>query len=477
MAMAIALGAVILVYSTSGYGFNTKTGEIVQNGLLFVDSKPGNAGIYLNGKPANTSTAARLVLPAGNYTLGIKKTGYRDWQRPVELDQNAVARYVYPFLFPQKSLVTPVKNYIAQPPLLTQSPDHHWILVQDPNALASFDEFDTSSLTAPITPLQIPTNILSNPNAADGALNLVEWSTDNVNVLLQHTFAGSSEFIVFNRADPAKSFNVNKMFGVEPTQVALRNKKISQLYIYMQNGGTLALGDTGSGVLNTSFLTNVLAFKAYGNNILDYVTQQNVAAGLAQARIWDNGKSYPLYTFTAGTTYLVDTASYSGDDYYAAGSNTAGRVNVYKNPLHNLEDSAIGKATPSFFLKADGASKLSFSDNARFIELEGGQNFGVYDFETGDRYEYTLQTPVNAPLRWMDGHRLMGQTASGQIFVMDYDSANPQTLGPTLISMGGYFSNDYNQLYTLAAASGSTNVILEHIDMRAGVDLPKNPNQ
>src|SRR3990167_1733050 len=81
MSIAIGLGTVILVYDTYGYGINTKTGDIVQNGLLFVDSKPGGADIYLNGRSQNSTTAARLILPAANYTLQIKKSGYRDWQR------------------------------------------------------------------------------------------------------------------------------------------------------------------------------------------------------------------------------------------------------------------------------------------------------------------------------------------------------------------------------------------------------------
>ncbi len=476
VAIAIGLGTVILVYGTSGYGVNTKTGDIVQNGLLFVDSKPGGASIYLNNKSINSTTAARLVLPAANYNLKLAKTGYRDWQRSFQLNENTISRYVYPFLFPQKPVITPIKTFSSAPPLLTESPDHHWLLAQDPAAAGIFDEYDTSNVAKPVVALQVPAGILTDAGAAGSALKLVEWSTDNNNLLLQHSFAGGSEFVVFNRADPAKSFNVNKLFDINPTLVALRNKKADQLYIYQQDGGTLALGNVGNGTVAAAFLRHVLAFKPYGNDIVDYVTGENVAAGQAQARIWNKDKSYPLYTFAAGTKYLLDTASYSGNDYYAAGSDTGGRVNVYKNPLDQLKNPSIGKALPSFFLKADGATKVSFSDNARFVALQGGQNFGVYDFETGDRYEYTLKPPLDGPLQWMDGHRLIS-SSSNQIFVTDYDSTNQQTLAPTSTALGGYFSNDYNQLYTIAPVANSSSITLEHIDMRAGVDLPKNPNQ
>jgi WD40 repeat protein len=474
--IAILLGTVILVYGAYGYGVNTKNGDVVQNGLLFVDSKPGGSDIYLNGKPINSSTSARLVLPSGNYDLTLKKSGYRNWDRKFELDEHTITRYVYPFLFPEKPYTSNLKNYSTTPPLFMQSPDHHWLLVQSPGTDGSFEELDTSNISKPLVTLQIPSNLLTNPNSPGSSISMVEWSTDNTNVILQHTYVDGSEFIVFNRADPSKSFNINKMLNVTPAQVALRNKKIGQLYIYQQDGGTLSVADTAAGVLNPPFLRHVAAFKPNGNSIINYVTQEGMPAGKAQARIWDNGKTYPLYTFSAGPTYMIDSASYNGDDYYVAGSSTDGRVNVYKNPLNDIQNAAIGKALPSFFLKADGATKVSFSDNARFVALEGGQNFGVYDFETGDRYEYALSEPLAAQMHWMDGHRLIGD-AGGKVFVMDYDSTNQQSLEPTLTNLGGYFSNNYNHLFTLTPGNNTGSVTLENIDMRAGVDLPKNPNQ
>src|SRR3954463_8609217 len=79
VAIVILLSTVILVYGAYGYGINTKTGQIIENGLLFVDSKPGGADIYLNGKKQPTPTSARLVLPSGDYKLSISKDGYHSW--------------------------------------------------------------------------------------------------------------------------------------------------------------------------------------------------------------------------------------------------------------------------------------------------------------------------------------------------------------------------------------------------------------
>src|SRR5436305_1855331 len=106
LAIVIGLATVIIVYGANGYGINTKTGQIVQNGLLFADSSPGGAEIYLNGTDKNAKTASRLILPSGNYTLSFKKDGYRDWARKFTLNEQSVARYVYPMLFPVKPIAT-----------------------------------------------------------------------------------------------------------------------------------------------------------------------------------------------------------------------------------------------------------------------------------------------------------------------------------------------------------------------------------
>jgi hypothetical protein len=477
VALLIVLATIVLVYDTYGYGIDTKTGNIIQKGLLFVDSKPGGANIYLNGSNQNSTTSARLILTAGNYTLSLKKSGYHDWQRAFTLTEHSIERYVYPFLFPVKPVTSTLKTYSSKPSLITQSPDRRWLLVLPPNTdpnTTSFDEFDSTNLTQISKTISIPSGLLTNTNLSDSSLTAVEWSTDNVHVLLSHTYQGGSEFIVFDRQDPTKSFNVNKMFNVSPTQVALRNKKVDQLYIYQQSGGTLQVGDTSKATLDDPILRNVLAFKVYGSSLLTYVTDKGAPPGQVNVRIWDNKKTYLLTSIGSGSTYLIDAAQFQGHSYYIAGSDTSDRVNIFKDPLDKLRNSS--KAAPLIALRQTGGTKVSFSNNMRFVVVEAGQGFAVYDFETQRYYHYLLSSPVDAPLHWMDGHRLVGST-KGSVFVMDYDSINKQTLLSTLLPDGGDFDRDYKHLITVAPSSSADQVLLQSIDMRAGSDSPKNTLQ
>jgi hypothetical protein len=477
ISIVIGLATVILVYGAYGYGINTKTGQIIENGLLFVDSKPGGANIYLNGQHKSSTTAARMVLAAGDYSLSIQKDGYRSWQRNFVLDEHTIARYVYPFLFPIKPFTLALKSYPAMPSIVTETPDRHWLLVESPQSTQGnllFDQYDTSDLSKASELLSLPKNILT--PADNSTFKEVEWSTNNDQLLLQHSYPGGSEFVVFNRTRPETSFNVNKLFKVDPTEVALKNKKVDQLYLFNKDSATLQIGDTGQGTLAPAFLKHVLEFKPYGNDIVAYVTDVGVPSGQVMARIWDGGKNYALYTFSAGQKYLLDTAQFQNHWYYVAGSNTTERINIFKDPEDNIRNPQIGKAVPLIALSALGADKLSFSDNARFIAAESGQNFAVYDLETDTNYHYAVKSPLNGNLQWMDGHRWIGQS-DGQVFVADYDNKNQQFVGSTVYDHGGLFSRDYNQMLTFVNNAAAGNVTLQRVDLRAGTDLPTDHKQ
>jgi hypothetical protein len=380
VAIVIGLATVILVYAAYGYGINTKTGQIIQNGLLFVDSKPGGADVYLNNQKQSSRTAARLVLPSGYYNIRIQKDGYQTWQRSFILNEHTVARYVYPFLFPTKPITFNLKSYAATPPIVTESPDRHWLLVESAESTKGnlvFDQFDTTNLAQAPTTVTVPKNIIT---AADsGDFKELEWSTNNNQLLLQHAYPGGTEFIIFDRDKPENSFNINKLFNTDPSLVMLKNKRADQLYLLAKDTGNLQVADVGQATVAPAILKNVLAFKPFGNSIIGYISTSGAPAGKASARIWDDGKNYLLYSFPPGDKYLIDEAQFQGHWYYVAGSDKSERLDIFKDPEDYIRNPQFGKAVPVLALSETGASSLSFSDNARFISAQSGQNFAVYD--------------------------------------------------------------------------------------------------
>lgn len=470
VAVLIALGTIILVYAASGYGIDTKTGEVIQNGLLFVDSKPGGAEIYLNGKDKQATTSSRLVLEVGSYDMTLKKDGYYDWQRTIALNSQTVTRFVYPFLFPTNPVSTPVKSYTATPPLVTQTPDRRYLLVQvsSTSTAVNFEQYDLSDLKKPPVILALPANLLS--AGGKSRISAVEWAGDNRHLLLKHTFSGGSEYIMFDRLKPANSINLNQALNIKPAQVSLRDKKAGQVYVLQAD--SLRIANIANSSLSQPLLADVLAYKTSGPDLVTYVTGSGQPRGQVAVRVWDGRKSYNLQQLAAGRHYLIDFAHYSGDWYYVAGSDASKQINLYKNPLDQLRQTGISQASALLDIGNAGADHMSFSDNARFIEVDRGQKFAVYDLEAGELYRYTLKQPLTGTLRWMDGNHLMGGSGK-QVLAMDFDAANLHLLAPSAVVAGGYFSPDYNQLITFVPVAKSKNVVLTDVDMRAGKDLPQ----
>ena len=474
IAVAIALGTVVLVYNAYGYGVNTKTGTIVQNGLLFVDSRPGDAKIYLDGKYRDANTPARLILPAKTYQLSLKKDGYRDWVRSFTLNEHSISRYVYPLLLPAKPEPKPLKKYAGSPGLITQTPDRRLLLVQAPRPQPGdfvFEEFDLGDPQKTPVARILPASLLTNASQGGDRLTEVEWSTDNRHILLRHDYAGGLEFIIFDRKDPTSSINVNRTFNLAPTEVALRNKKVDQVYIFIGSGGTLQVGDTTNGQLDQPFLRSVIAFKSHGQTLLTYVTAEDASTGQVNARIWDNGQTYLLNQFPAGTTYLLDAAQFQGHWYYVAASNTTEHIGIYRDPLGGLKDPSRKKAEAFIALPAKGGQKVSFSANTRFVGVQAKDKLAVYDLENKDSYNYTLDPAPAGNLRWMDGHRWVG-LSNGSLMISDYDGTNRHNLIASTVLGGAFFDRNYEVFVSTAPADSSGAVELQITNLRVGDDIP-----
>ncbi len=448
MAVALAIGTWILAIQTTGYNYDPKTGKVVQNGLVFVDAHPVSATVYIDGQQKN-QTDLRLVIPAGQHSLELKRDGYRSWQRQFDVGGSSIVRFAYPFLFPNNLVTRDLQLYGSTPGMTTETPDRHWLLIQQPGSLTNFDVVDLNEKTNPITSLTVPGNLFSLAGATH-TLEFVEWSTDNRHVLVKHTFEGGHEFAVIDREVPASSVNINRLFGVSITTMTLRDKKFDQYYLHDANGGVLRLADARNRQL-TPILNRVLAFKPHGADVILYVSDENVTAGKVAVRIWDNEKIYNLRQLPASKRYFVDLARFNGQWYMAAGDDTEQKVYIYKDPYAELKRNPARPALPLSVLKVAAAEYVSFSANARFIALQGGNEFSVYDAENNDQFRYNTQLTLHPTHKaeWMDGHRLI-LISDNKVVVFDFDGTNKQVLNSAEPAYQIFFDRDYTGLFTIS---------------------------
>jgi hypothetical protein len=448
---ALLLTTIILLYRA--YGFGIKNGEVIQNGLIFVSSRPGPASIYVNGKLRSETTNARLLMEAGQYTFELKRDGYRPWKRAINVEGGAVVRFDYPVLFPAKLTTTTAKKYEVRPELATQSPDRRWLLVQGGAAYNAFDLYDLDKNEIAPGTLTLPDGV-STLTEGTHHWKLLEWASDNRHILLQHSTdnAGqtASEFILVDRQTPSESVNFTKTLGMNPTKLVLRDKKYDQYYVYTQQDAKLLTASLDH-PQPAAFLDRVLDFKPHGSDVLLYATDQGAENNKAVIKLREGDKTYVIRQVSSGTQYLLELAKYENAWYIVAGAPSEGRIYVYKNPAAVLQADPKAPLVPVQVLKAANATYVSFSDNARFVMAQGGQQFAVYDAETDRGYAYAMANQIDAGEEhafWMDGHRMMF-VSGGKALVFDFDNANREALSAADAAYRPFFDRDYKNLYTL----------------------------
>ena len=101
------ISAPIVVLWAEGYHYNFSKRRLEKTGVLFLESKPTKAEIYLNGKLQKDKTEAMLknLLP-GQYEVMLQKEGYQPWKKnlAVRTSETTFAQYIR--LFKQKPILT-----------------------------------------------------------------------------------------------------------------------------------------------------------------------------------------------------------------------------------------------------------------------------------------------------------------------------------------------------------------------------------
>jgi len=442
----------ILVFEARGYDVNRRTGEIIQNGLLFVDAHPETANIYLNGEAKGT-TDSRMVLPAGEYTMELRREGYRSWTKTFNLAGSSIERLVYPFLFPSQLNSSDLKTYDEAPAFSTESPDRRWLLVQQPGSLRAFDLVRLDNKQDRLTTFELPEGIYT---AAEGkhSLELVEWSTDNRHVVVKHIFATGSEFIMIDREKPQESVNVSRTFAGEAfNDVSMRGKKFDQLYLHNEPAGTLKAAELKSGLV-TPLLTNVASYTTHDDDKILYAERGD--GDTATVRLRDGLDTYTIRQLPASPSYALDMARFDGSWYMVIAAQSGNRAYLYKDAVDEVKRDPGALPAPMLALNVSAPEHVSFSANARFIAVQGGSRFGIYDAEFNRVHRYDIQLPAaeQQRARWMDGHRLTLEN-EGKLIVFDFDNANRQSLVSMQPGSRAFFNRDYTALYTVSPAAGN----------------------
>lgn len=457
MVLLVFIATYILVFRAYGYDYDAKTGQVVQDGLVYIDSAPDGATITINGKAQKSNTNTRLSLPEGRYDLEISKAGYLNWKRSFDLDGGEVLRFAYPVLLPTDLKTDQLQTFKTPITFASQSPDRRWILLDEKNKLNSMVLYDLNRRTndqPTSTSLSFPKNLFA-PAEGNHLLKLAEWSTDNRHLLVQHNYKKGQEFVVLDIQQPDQSYNVNKTFNQNISQVSLFDKKFDKLFIYNAKTKVLSSADTKSKSVQ-SVVPGVISYKSHGDDTLLFSRASSTDKDMADIVMRQKDKDYVIKKVPLAKEIPLDIARYNDSWYVVIGVQSQKRSYVYKDPIDLLlNHQRTIKSIRAIVLRNSGpVDKVAFSQNARFILSHSGQNFSIYDAEEQQHFSYTLKDkldPAQLPF-WMDGHRLLA-SSGGKLLMFDYDGINLRTTIKTDPAMPAMFDRDYVEMYSLGPST------------------------
>jgi hypothetical protein len=459
MAVAIIIATVVLVYQAYGFGID-KNGTVIQNGIVFFSSQPNPAKVYLNGTRAKFDTNARVALPASIYKVRMSRPGYQDWQRTIEVNGGSVTHYDYPLLLPTVAKTTTIAPLSTVPGLTTQSLDRRWLITNDIADPDNFVVYDIKNPTKPALTISLPVDLATKATTNEH-WQIVEWADDNQHVLLQHTADTTVEYILLDRDSPTQSLNLTKTLENTPAAVALSNKKYDQYYLYNSTEHTLRTASLKAPTA-VNLLSDVLAYKSYGDNAVVFFTSADAPAGKVLLKQQIGNRAVLLRSFPASTRYIVDLATYSNTPYVVASSVDENKVYIYKDPASQLAAHPAQVIVPIQVLRVNSPDYESCSSTAQYIVLEHGNQVAVYDLENKNGYNYDLSTHVSLDsaqphVQWMDGDRLTYTSASSSaagamIQILDFDQTNQRSFIPGSPLSSPFFSPDYKNVYSFVAS-------------------------
>lgn len=455
-AIVIAVMSLVLLYVAQGYSYDPDKG-LGRDGLLFVDAKPKQATVYLNGQQ-EAKTDARLVLPDGRYDVKLTRDKYRDWQKTITMEGGTVQYLTYPRLFPVDIATDVIQSFDAAPAWTSQSLDRRWLLLQQKPDIAELTLYDLSKET--------PVGVVVPLSFALGApVTPIEWSSDNKHLLVSGVVDGKKIYALIDREQPADSVDLSAKLklGVD-IELVLRNKKPDQYYVRNTTTAALYTATLADGLSPTPVLSDVVAYKPYAADTILYITYASVAdPAKAAVRILDGSANYALQPLPRdpANTYLLDTAKFKNDWFFVVAAASSEQARVYVNPLSRDKPGNTVPIGPQLSIRVPNPRYVSFSDNARCIVVQSGGKFGVYDAELERFHYYTspLAIPVDREATWMDGHRMV-VSVSQKAHVFDFDGANMQTLVSSYDQTNILFNKDYSFGYTFVARPENRSILL-----------------
>lgn len=450
--VVIAIATVILVYVANGYYIDRSTGEVIQNGLVYIDAQPVAADVYVNGTKQRGTTDIRLVIPSNTYTIDLKRDKYRDWSRSFILDGGNLRKLTYARLIPNDLVPVEAAVLRADPTQVSQSIDKKWLVSSFKESPLRISILNTEQPTYSITDFEIPASLVTNPT--DGVFEVQEWASNNRHFLATYTVGQEVTYLLIDRADPKATRNLNIQFNDKTLEIGLLDRSKDSFFIYDSESKKLSKANIDKGVEQTPLLTDILAFKTYAQNWVLYLKQSD-QDGYVTAYFKNGNKEIKLKDLRESPQYYLQLAKSGDAPVIGISSPTENRAIVYNNPeqyLNDNKEATIPVATA--VLRVVQPLGLSISADASVILAYGKENMASHEFEEDRSYNFKNEVAMadTYEIEWLDG-RHFTYNAGGMHYIEDFDGSNRYELFKSPTNLHVMSDRDFDNFVYLVPAT------------------------
>lgn len=458
-AMSVTIAVVVtgLVLLMLGYNFNRKDGRIEQGGLIQFASNPTGADVTIDGNTLGSQTPSKTTAFTGQHFVAMNKLGYRTWQKSVDVLPGSVLWLNYARLIP--TTLTPVSVHeFATLSSTAASPDNKLYALMQDASQPDIGLVNINDNKTPITTLTIPETIYSQPSAGmTQNFSLESWDNASRYLIVRHLYDETKiEWLIVDTQDVTRTKNVTTLLGVDASQIMFHNS--DNKIIFALIGTDLRQIDLDAQTLSRPLVTNVAEFQLSSASTISYVTTVNSDTETRDVGYLQIGNEKPVVLQTyAGSeqTLHVAIGSYFNEAYIAINHNDT--VDIFKGALPKTTIADSDLSSVATFKVEAGAEWLDIISGGRFVTLQQGATYTVYDIELNKMTTTTLKgdVPQTKKLQWLDGYTVWSDN-NGTLRLYEFDGANQQDIMPIAPGFSVILSPNGTFLYAVAKNAAGT---------------------
>jgi hypothetical protein len=450
MCISVLVLVTLLVFVMLGYQFNKADGKIEQGGLVQFSSTPGGANVGIDSKSFGTQTAARTTMTSGSHFITMNKTGYRQWQKTVDVLPGSVLWLNYSRLIPTTLKPSTVATYGTVSDS-NVSPDRKWLAIKEDPTTPAIRMENISGSTVKASVLDLPAASYTAPSEGKTqSFVIAQWDPNSRYLLVKHTYDDTkTEWLVVDIQHAETTKNMTTLLGFDASNVMFSNTNSSVLYGIV--GQDLRKIDLGAVTLSGPLVTNVAEFSLYQDSTIIYSTSADPVTHARTVGYYSDGANKPRtirsYADDGQSSLHMAFGSYYGDNYVAIAYGNDVEVLTGDLPRSDTSDVSTLRMLTTMTVPG-GVLDLSIITSGRFVVAQTAAGYVVYDLELKKTSTTTLPGPAvtTEKLHWLDNY-MTWSDRDGTLRTVEFDGANQQTIMPATPGFSVTLSPDGTYLY------------------------------